>query len=205
MLKILLNFTKFGLEDLIILLLLVAVLSALVLMYVSFKKQNQFLLNLIVKGIVLDVDTDSVIELSIRIWSLKNIMLMNDNENTNKIHRQFERIERVLKTKYGLEINDYTGRIYNNINVVVSSILPDDKIDKKIIYKTLSPEIRINGMLVKKSHVEIHEPVLKEEDSSIEFPLDQKQDQTDKLNHKHVNIDSENEEALDLSNTMQDK
>ena len=38
MLKILLNFTKFGLEDLIILVLLVAVLSALVLMYVSFKK-----------------------------------------------------------------------------------------------------------------------------------------------------------------------
>ena len=163
--------------------LLIVLISLFTLNYYKNKKDNKLLLDLIIKGIKLDHSTESLIDLSERIWRLKEIIYQYDRETDKKINRQFDRIERLLKSEYALETIDYTGRKYNNQNVKIESITPNKDIDKKIIYKTLKPEIQHKGNVIKKSHVEIHEPINNEDIPKPLFssPLDKNNDQTEKI------------------------
>lgn len=75
----------------------------------------------------------------------------------NKLKREVERLHRLI-SQINVEVLDYTGRRYNNLNVDVLSIEPDPNIEVETIQETVQPEIRIDGRTVQKARVVVHKP-----------------------------------------------
>lgn len=78
-------------------------------------------------------------------------------EERRRLERESERLGRSLES-LGLEVRDYTGRPYGNLNVEAIAIEPDPSVTAEVIFETVSPELVWQGSVVQRSRVVVHKP-----------------------------------------------
>lgn len=103
-----------------------------------------------------------LIEVAYSIWAIKKYFtkLINENDLSKKsrqLNSQINRLENTLKT-LNIEIEDYTGRKYNESMNVTPVDFERIDIETPIIKETIEPTILINNEIHKKARVIVGVP-----------------------------------------------
>jgi hypothetical protein len=114
---------------------------------------------LILNGIQITDGDKQIIQFSNYFWQLTQVIENNDLKDEDRIKnkREIERTYRYLKS-LNIELNDYSGRKFNNLNLDVLTQEPNPTLKEPIVFKTIHPEIRVKGIIVQKSKVIIQVP-----------------------------------------------
>lgn len=110
--------------------------------------------NIVVNGIQISGNNKTIIDLVNLYWNynqIANQLEITDDDN-RRLKRESDRMTRYIKT-LDLEVNDYSNRVYNNMNVEILSVETDNSLAEITIIKTIEPEIRHNNIIIQKSKV----------------------------------------------------
>ena len=103
-------------------------------------------------------------EIALAWWRQKKL-LENPGEaegNSQRLRREVERLGRCVEA-LGMDVRDYTGRPYGNLNVEALAIEPDAAVKEEVVFETVSPELSFGGEVIQRSRVVVHKPAPAEE------------------------------------------
>lgn len=148
----------------IILLLLAFIFLILILIQQinELKVQYKRIFSTILSGLKEDISEKDIIKIIDNIWRLENDLKtkFNSDRIPKDLERTIYRLKLWLEEK-GYKYQDFTTRSSDGLNVEVISRIAESNIQEAYILRTLSPEIRFNDMLIRKSRVDIRYPAPK--------------------------------------------
>jgi membrane protein CcdC involved in cytochrome C biogenesis len=122
---------------------------------------------IIVDGLKISHTDKPIIELINLYWNYNQLTSQIGISETDRLRlvRENERMNRYVKS-LGLEVNDYTSRKYNNMNLEILSTEQSNDVNELIIIRTITPEIRHNNIIIQRSKVVLAGPIGKQEEKN---------------------------------------
>jgi hypothetical protein len=148
--------------DILIVVLFVITIILILFLFqqvVQIKGNYKQLYSLILHGLRDDISEKDIIKIIDNIWRLENDLKVKFNEGKipKELDRTIQRLKLWLQEK-GYVYQDYTNRLSDGLNVEVISRTEETSIKDSYIIRTLSPEIKFNGLFVRKSRVDVRYP-----------------------------------------------